>query len=210
MVKHFDDLLHAYMCSRNDQYLQCSIVYFSFLHRHEAKSGFLLDVQVVIMPAAKQKSFRAAAVIAYIMCMHIMDSDGHEQFWKAYEKKFEELAQNHGVAKSYMRKFAVKWYNRFRDSYNLDERARRKPSLSDEVARRLAEKLLDGVCMEIEVEQPQRGKKKKASVRLSRQRWYRSIAEFISMNADVRAAMEDCKNTTVEALKKTCGECALR
>jgi hypothetical protein len=143
------------------------------------------------MPAAHPLSVRIAIVVSYFACLHYAVEFGLDVFWDAVEVYFICLAPFHRVCDSYFRKFALKWVARFCATGSVQTITQRSPKLPDDIARKLAEKLLAGYTVEVEVEMRVGRKRKRSVVKEQRQLWYRSIREFIARNPDVQQLLQE-------------------
>lgn len=161
------------------------------------------------MPAAHPKSVRAAAVMAYLICLHILESSGRERFWAEFHLKFRELAPDHNVTKAYQRKFARKWYTCFRDNYHVDERPRRKQNMPSHEVKAIGRALMKGRTVEVEMKIVRgRGKSKTSEVcKIVRKRWFRSIKEFVKLNPWVEKKLLDYNITQKTLLRHLRREC---
>lgn len=162
------------------------------------------------MPAAKPLAMRVGAVTAYIMCLHFIASHGRQRFWREFDRAFIRQVPDHNVSQSYARKFALKWYTQFEKEGHVFEKVRRRPSMPANEVRMLGDLLMQGYKVVITVKTPVgRGANKTLEdVRISRQRYYKSIAEFIKRNPVVQEKMDKYKikspKTLLRLLHKYC------
>lgn len=131
-------------------------------------------------------------------------SHNKERFWKEFHLEFARRAPHHNVSKSYQRKFAKRWVNSFSSLGHVFERVRRKPNMRREEVQRIGELLMKGYKVKITVQKLKgRGANKwQEPVREERQRYYRSIKEFVERNPEVLESMNRCHITSTQTLRR--------
>jgi hypothetical protein len=156
--------------------------------------------QVVTMPAAHPLAVRVAAVVAFCACFHYAVEYDLEVFWAAVEVFMTALVPDHTVAAGYLHRFVDKWVAQFVALGHVFERTRRHPNIPFGEACRIADALVAGRMVDIEVDQVSGRKRKRGKVKVQRRMWYRSLHQFVVLNEWVQAVMHTYNVTSEHTL----------
>lgn len=103
----------------------------------------------------KKAAYKVAAVMAYLVCSHLLapnNKASEEAFWRAFRKEFAVRAPEADVSGAYLPKFARFWVKRFEETGSVSERKRRKPNMPSGVVKRIGDALMEGHSVTIDLE----------------------------------------------------------
>lgn len=132
----------------------------------------------------KRKSYKIAAVLAYLLCFHFSKSHGDKRFWEEARKEFGRRAPENDVSDRYFPRFARKWVKTFEETGSVNESPRRKSKLSDAEVRAVGELLRTPRYLRVVIREKvyRAGGYRWVTKVIMRKQTYNSIKEFVALH----------------------------